>query len=54
MTLTDQHRAWLEAPGRNAMTTWQVTLDFIRVFRLDPGQAGALLAQWAKEKWNAL
>lgn len=54
MILTDPMREWLSAPGRNAMTTWQVTLDFIRVFQLDPQEAGQLLAQWVKEQWTAL
>lgn len=54
MTLTDDMRRWLSVPERRAMKTYDFVLDFIRVFRLDPTDAGVLLGQWVKEQWAAL
>ena len=52
--LNNAMRGWLTAPGRERMLTHQVVSDFIRVFRLNPEDAGQILAQWIKEKWAAL
>ena len=52
--ITNAMRVWLTAPGRAQMLTHQVVSDFIRVFRLNPEDAGKILAQWVKEKWDAL
>lgn len=54
MTLTDDMRRWLNTPERRALRTYDFTLDFLRVFRLTPTEAGILLAQWSREVWRAL
>lgn len=50
--LSDAHRKWLNVPERRALKTVDFTCDFIKVFALDPHDAGWLLAEWAKEEYE--